>query len=148
MGARRFDDLRAWQLAAELSDKVVALCATKALQTDVKFRYQLQDAAEAAPRLIAEGFGRWSPRDFARYLVMARSEVMEVISDLMALRCRTGVVVKDQGRIDRNICNALSHSWCGWIVVFINPADIVKNLIARRRIKFVCLYIRVVEGMI
>ena len=80
MGARRFDDLRAWQLAAELSDKVVALCATKALQTDVKFRYQLQDAAEAAPRLIAEGFGRWSPRDFARYLVMARSEVMEVIS--------------------------------------------------------------------
>ena len=93
MGARRFDDLRAWQLAAELSDKVVALCATKALQTDVKFRYQLQDAAEAAPRLIAEGFGRWSPRDFARYLVMARSEVMEVISDLMALRRRKTIDV-------------------------------------------------------
>jgi four helix bundle protein len=93
MGARRFDDLRAWQLAAELSDRVVALCATKPLQTDVKFRYQLQDAAEAAPRLIAEGFGRWSHRDFARYLVMARSEVMEVSSDLMALRRRQTIDV-------------------------------------------------------
>jgi len=93
MGAKRSDDLRAWQLAAELSDKVVALCATKPLQADVKFRCQLQDAAEAAPRLIAEGFGRWSHRDFARYLVMARSEVMEVTSDLMALRRRKTIEV-------------------------------------------------------
>jgi four helix bundle protein len=88
MGAKTFEDLRAWQLAAELSDRVVALCATLPLQADMKFRCQFRDAAEAAPRLIAEGFGRWSHRDFSRYLVMARSEVMEVHSDLLALRRR------------------------------------------------------------
>jgi four helix bundle protein len=93
MGVKRFEELRAWQLAAELSDKVVALCATKPLQADLGFCHQLQDAAEAAPRLVAEGFGRWGHREFARYLVMARSEVMEVTSDLLALRRRKAVDV-------------------------------------------------------
>ena len=88
MGAQTFEELRAWQLSAELSDRIVAVCATPALQGDLTFRDQLRDAAEAAPRLIAEGFGRWSRREFARYLVMARSELMEVRSDLLARQRR------------------------------------------------------------
>ena len=88
MGARTFEELRAWQCAAELSDRVVAICATTAVLRSGKFRDQLVDAAEAAPRLIAEGFGRWSHREFIRYLTMAQSEVMEVRSDLLALQRR------------------------------------------------------------
>ncbi len=88
MGAKTFEELRAWRLAAELSDRIVAVCAMSALQRDLTFRNQLRDAAEAAPRLIAEGFGRWTRREFARYLVMARSELMEVRSDLLALQRR------------------------------------------------------------
>jgi four helix bundle protein len=88
MGAKTFEELRAWRLAAELSDRIVAVCATSPLQGDLTFRDQLRDAAEAAPRPIAEGFGRWSRREFARYLVMARSERMEVRSDLLALQRR------------------------------------------------------------
>ena len=88
MGAKTFEELRAWQLAAELSDRIVAVCAMSALQADRTFCDQLRNAAEAAPRLIAEGFGRWSHRDFARYLVMTRAELMEVRSDLLALQRR------------------------------------------------------------
>jgi four helix bundle protein len=88
MGAKTFEELRAWQHAAELSDRIVAICATPALQQNVKFRDQLLDAAESAPRLIAEGFARWSHREFARYLRMAHGEVQEVRSDLLALRRR------------------------------------------------------------
>jgi four helix bundle protein len=88
MGAKTFEELRAWQLAAQLSDEVVAVGATPALQGDLAFRNQLRDAAEAAPRLIAEGFGRWGHREFARYLRMARAELMEVRSDLLALQRR------------------------------------------------------------
>ena len=88
MGAKTFEELRAWQLAAKLSDEVVAVCATPALQGDVDFRNQLREAAEAAPRLIAGGFGRWGHREFARYLRMARAELMEVRSDLLALQRR------------------------------------------------------------
>lgn len=88
MGAKTFEELRAWQLAAELSDRIVAVCAMSPLQSDLTFRDQLRDAAEAAPRLIAEGFGRWSHREFARYLVMTRAELMEIRSDLLALQRR------------------------------------------------------------
>jgi four helix bundle protein len=88
MGAKTFDELRAWQLAADLSDRVVAVCAMELLQQDVGFRDQLRRAADGIPRLIAEGFGRWSHREFARYLVMARAELMEVRSDLLALQRR------------------------------------------------------------
>jgi len=88
MGAKTFEELRAWQCAAELSDRVVAICATPALQHDVKFRDHLRDAGEGAPRLIAERFGRWGHREFARYLLMAKAEVMEVKNDLLALKRR------------------------------------------------------------
>lgn len=67
----------------ERSDRRSLCCSRISLFDD-----QLRDAAEAAPRLIAEGFGRWSRREFARYLVMARSELMEVRSDLLALQRR------------------------------------------------------------
>jgi four helix bundle protein len=88
MGAKTFEELRAWQLAAELSDRIVAICAMPPLQGELNFRDQLRDAAEAAPRLIAEGFGRWSHREFGRYLLMTRAELMEVRSDLLGLQRR------------------------------------------------------------
>ena len=91
MGAKTFEELRAWQLAAELSDQVAEICATPGLQNDFKFRDQLRDAANSAPALIAEGFGRWGHREFKRYLVMAKAEVMEVKNALLALRRRRKV---------------------------------------------------------
>ena len=88
MGAKTFEELRAWQYAAQLSDRIVALCVHTPALRHGRFRDQMVDAAEAAPRLIAEGFGRWSHREFARYLTMAQSEVMELRSDLLALQRR------------------------------------------------------------
>ena len=86
MGVSRFEELRAWQLAARLSDEVHAVCAEQ--KADFACRDQLRRAADAAPRLIAEGFGRWSRKEFTRYLVMTRSELMEVRNDLRALERR------------------------------------------------------------
>ena len=86
MGVTRFEDLRAWQLAAKLSDEIDAVCVD--LGADSAFRDQLRRAAAAAPRLIAEGFGRWGHKEFTRYLIMTRSELMEVRSDLRALERR------------------------------------------------------------
>jgi four helix bundle protein len=88
MGAKAVEELRAWQCAAELSDRVVAICELPALRGDFTFRNQLRDAVQSAPRLIAEGFGRWGHREFAHYLSMARSEVFEVRNDLLALKRR------------------------------------------------------------
>ncbi len=88
MGAKTFEELFAWQCCAVLRDKVVAVCATEPLQRDRDFRDQLRRAACAAPRLIAEGFGRFGNKEFRRYLSMARSELMEVQNDLIDLERR------------------------------------------------------------
>jgi carbamoyl-phosphate synthase large subunit len=81
-----FEQLRAWQLAAELRDRVVAIVATPPFQRDFKFRDQLSDAACSAPNLIAEGFGRFGHKEFRRYLTMARAELLEVQNQLIDLR--------------------------------------------------------------
>ena len=51
-------------------------------------REQLKDAAAAAPALIAEGFGRFTHREFGRYLTMARAELLEVQNHLDDVRAR------------------------------------------------------------
>ena len=88
MGAKTFEELFAWQCCSALRDKVVAVCATAPLQSDLDFRNQLRKAACAAPRLVAEGFGRFGNKEFRRYLSMARAELMEVQSDLIDLENR------------------------------------------------------------
>src|SRR5262249_27017887 len=88
VGVRRFNDLRAWQLAAELRDRVVAVTAHPHFRNDLRFRDQLRGAACSAPRLIAEGFGRFGRRELRRYLTMARAELIEVQNDLLDLETR------------------------------------------------------------
>ena len=88
MGAKTFEELFAWQCCSALRDKVVAVCATEAFKRDLDFRDQLRRSACAAPRLIAEGFGRFGHKEFRRYLSMARAELMEVQSDLIDLERR------------------------------------------------------------
>jgi len=76
---RRFQDLVAWQLSIELS---VAISGLTSATENVTFRDQIRDAADSAPALIAEGFKRYTPSEFARYLRMACAELAEVQSEL------------------------------------------------------------------
>jgi four helix bundle protein len=82
MGAKTFQELAAWQLAAELRDEVIAAIEKPPLCHHRKLCDQLERAVEHAPGDIAEGFGRYYPREFARYLGIARSELMEAQNHL------------------------------------------------------------------
>jgi hypothetical protein len=84
MGAKTFQELAAWQLAAELRDQVIAAIEKPPLCHHRKLCDQLERAVEHAPGDIAEGFGRYYPREFARYLGIARSELMEAQNHLDA----------------------------------------------------------------
>jgi four helix bundle protein len=55
---------------------------TKILTGSPEFRDQIRRAAENGPALIAEGFVRYTPYEFVRYLRMARGEIGEVQSRL------------------------------------------------------------------
>jgi four helix bundle protein len=81
-GVRRHQDLIAWQRCMELADVVFEITESGRSSKDFKFRDQIRDAAQSAAPLIAEGFVRFLPGDFVRYLRMARAEVAEVQSDL------------------------------------------------------------------
>ena len=48
-----------------------------------KFHDQLSDSAPSAPRNIAEGFGRFGNREFARFARIAKGSELEVLNHLI-----------------------------------------------------------------
>jgi four helix bundle protein len=82
MAARRYQDLDCWQLSNELKRRVYTFIALRPASLDLKFCNQIRDSARGAPRTIAEGFGRFRPTEFARYLEFARSSLMETQNHL------------------------------------------------------------------
>jgi len=61
---------------------------------------QLVRAAEAVPRNIAEGAGRWSRADMSKHYKIARGEAMECAASLDVLRVRHLI---EQRRHDQGI---------------------------------------------
>lgn len=80
--ARSHEDLIVWQLAHQLKLDVYALIRTGSITRDRELADQLRRSAAAGPRLIAEGFGRYYPREFARYLRIANGEFKETYDAL------------------------------------------------------------------
>jgi four helix bundle protein len=77
MSVRRFTELRAWQACNAYKKAVYRLCEAGPLSKDWNRRTQLEESVASPPACIAEGFGRFNPADFARFVVMARSSLME-----------------------------------------------------------------------
>ena len=82
MGARSFTDLHAWRLANDLKLGVYALIRVGEARRDLGFRDQIRNAAASAPRNIAEGFGRYMPREFNQYPRVANGSLQEVSNHL------------------------------------------------------------------
>src|SRR5690242_18684822 len=98
-GVRRFEDLVAWQLANELCDLVYQLTEHDAAARDFEFRHQIRTASSKTAPLIAEGFIRYTSREFVRYLRMARAETGEVQSHLEKARRRAYFTPDQQARV-------------------------------------------------
>ncbi len=81
--ARRYEELDVWRLSHELKLGVWAITASPPAARDVRFCDQLRDAAASAPRNIAEGFARFRPKEFARFLEIARGSLAETDCHLL-----------------------------------------------------------------
>jgi four helix bundle protein len=86
--ARRCEELVVWQLAVELRDRILRLTRSGPAARDRKFLEQIQDAAASAPRNLAEGFGHFQPREFARFTRIARASLLEIRNHLQDGRGR------------------------------------------------------------
>jgi hypothetical protein len=83
MGVDRFEDLIAWQLADQLQTEVFEFTSSPGVSRDFKYCDQIRDSIRSAKRNTAEGFGRYYPKEFARFLrIAARCKKPRII-------CRT-----------------------------------------------------------
>ena len=84
MVARKFEELVAWQLARELERRVYAFTATGAAARDIEYCHQIRKSSSSAPRNLAEGFGRYLPGDFGRFVRNALGSLNETQDHLDA----------------------------------------------------------------
>ena len=77
MTAKTFRDLRAWQTAYAFKLRIYELIESGPLSNDETLRKQLRESAASAVSQISEGFGRFDPVDFARFVKMARASIVE-----------------------------------------------------------------------
>ena len=73
----------------ELRQAVFAFTAAGPAFQDLKFRDQIREATRSATNNIAEGFARFTPREFRRFLSIARGSLTEAHNQLqIAHECR------------------------------------------------------------
>ena len=83
MRVDHFHDLVTWQLADELRREVLAFTETGPASRDFKYRDQIRDAVASACRNTSEGFDRFRPAEFARFLEFARASLGETQDGLI-----------------------------------------------------------------
>ena len=76
----RFEDLDCWKSARELTNLVFDLCEKTGLARDFETKSQIKRAAMSTMNNVAEGFGRFSKKEFVRFLDIAQSSALEVRS--------------------------------------------------------------------
>ena len=83
MVVKRYRDLIAWQMGDAFKKEVFRLVqASEQATKDFRFRSQLLEAARSVPANIAEGFLRFSPGDFGRFLSISLGSLGEAESRL------------------------------------------------------------------
>ena len=80
--AKKLEELVTWQLACALRDNVRNIVENGPANRDFDFRDQILNSSRSAPSNIAEGFGHIRPRQFARYLRIARASVVETANHI------------------------------------------------------------------
>lgn len=119
MPARNYQDLIAWQKAMDLVDLVYQMTKTFPREEMFGLTNQVRRAAVSVPSNIAEGQGRQTKPEFARFLWISHASVREVETQMMIAR-RQGYLAAEQeqqaldlaaetGRLIRGLINSLDN---------------------------------------
>ena len=96
-GPQAVKDLKIWQRSIDLVELCYHLSAS--LPADERFGLtsQIRRACTSVPANIAEGFGRWNAREFARFLAIASGSLRELETHLV-ISCRLGYTSEASAR--------------------------------------------------
>jgi four helix bundle protein len=113
-GVKDYRDLDAWKLSDAVRNEVHRLVATSRFAGAFDLRDQLLRSAESACANIAEGFARYKPRDFARFVRMAKGSLSETLEHVRSAEQR-GIIgqddaarISDLARRARAVCTRLA----------------------------------------
>jgi len=81
----RFEELQCWQEARVLVKMIYSICANGKISKDFGFQDQIKRASISVMNNIAEGFSRYSRKEFIRYLNISQSSASEVKSMLYVM---------------------------------------------------------------
>ncbi len=123
--ARSFEDLIAWQLAHQVELNVFEFTAKPPTCHDWKFCNQIRESARSAPRNTSEGFGRYYPKEFCRFLRYAHGSLHETLNQLqearqldylngdefLALKRLTLRAIKANNNLKRYLSTATAPAW-------------------------------------
>jgi len=131
-GVKRFKDLRAWQACDAYKKAVYQLCEQPPLANDWKLKEQLVDSVRGPCAHIAEGFGRFSPPDNARFVVIARASLMESQNHLGDLVDRGYISESERVALNELAVIALQET-TGWLEYLQSPEALRNARRARER---------------
>jgi four helix bundle protein len=77
---KRFEEINGWQKARELTSLVYSITREGDFARDFGLKDQMRRASVSIMNNIAEGFGRHSDAEFARFLEIAKASAYEVQS--------------------------------------------------------------------
>lgn len=116
MAVRTYRDFDAWKLASEVKRRVLVATASAQWNGHFWLRDQLRRSASSACANIAEGFGRYRPREFARFLSIAKgslNELVEHVSDAELLGLMSSAdaasLVHTTRRADRTVTRLIKY---------------------------------------
>ena len=78
----RFEELEIWKLAREQARIIFEMTRTGQFSVDFELRKQINAAAGSVMDNIAEGFERFSNKEFTQFLIIAKGSNAEVRSQL------------------------------------------------------------------
>ena len=78
-----YRDLVVWQRAMDLVEKLYGVLKRLPREENHVLSDQMRRAAVSIPSNIAEGYARLAPRDYARFLTIARGSTFELKTQLM-----------------------------------------------------------------
>lgn len=91
----RFEDIKSWQAARELTAGIYSLTRGNAFTRDASLRDQMRRASVSIMANIADGFGRRSNKEFSNFLNMAHGSAAEVQSHLYVALDQTYIARSD-----------------------------------------------------
>ncbi|MFT6883736.1 MAG: four helix bundle protein [Marinoscillum sp.] len=109
-----FEELDCWQSSKELTKLIYSICENEALKTEFTAKDQLKRASLSSMNNIAEGFGRFSNKEFIRFLNIATASIDEVHS-MIILYSEMNYITQDQKAQSIELLKKSKHQSLGLI---------------------------------